>query len=76
MQVGEFEVKSVTVGEGLDLLSMIDSEDMSSFQKALILKAVTKDGESIEALDFKELLPHMAELVSAAMELNGFKENE
>jgi hypothetical protein len=77
-QVGEFEIKSLTVGEGLHLMSQADSGD-KNFQTNLLYACVTKNGESIKDLELSEFVPHMTEILRAALTINGFKregENE
>lgn len=72
VQVGAFEVRALTVGEGLDLLPMVSS-DPAKFQKELLLRAVRKGGAPIGDGDFAEVVPHLADLIKAAMVLNGFQ---
>lgn len=72
VQVGPYVVKTLSVGEGLPLLSLAASDDMGKFQTALILGAVSRDNKPISEDDFATLVPHLSAVVSAAMELNGF----
>lgn len=72
-QVGPFMVKSLNVEDGLDLVAMAQSADPSEFQKAVILRCVTKDGKPINEFPFSEVLPHLSKLVEEAFELNGFR---
>jgi hypothetical protein len=74
-QVGPFVVRAVTIGEGFDLLPLL-SDNPTEFQKQLILKTVTRDGQSITSDSMKSLIPHLADLVTAAMVLNGLSDEE
>jgi hypothetical protein len=69
--VGEYEVLALSVGDGLDLLTLV-TEDPAAFQKALILRSVRKGGVSIEGEPFAKMVPVLPELLKAAMRLNGF----
>ena len=69
-QVGPFTVKALTVGEGLQLMTVAD--DPKLFQREIIAACVQRDGKSIMGDDFREVVPLLPELFSAAMELNGF----
>jgi hypothetical protein len=73
--VGEYEVVALSVGDGLDLLSMI-TEDPAGFQKELVLRCVRKKGESIAKEPFSKMVPVLPELLKAAMRLNGFSTAE
>lgn len=73
--VGPYTVSDVGVDTGLDLLGLL-ATDTAAFQKQLLLAAVKKDGKPIKAGAFGELVPHLAELISTAMEVNGFKSDK
>lgn len=72
-QIGPFTVSALTVGQGFNLLPLL-SENPSAFQRELILQTVTRDGQPISGDAMKSLIPHLAELVNAAMVLNGLSD--
>lgn len=69
-EVGPYVVKQLTVREGLKLMSLA-GDDEKSMQTELILLSVTKDGQPIGEESFRDALPHLPALVTAAVELNG-----
>jgi hypothetical protein len=71
VKVGDYEVSALSVGDGLDLLSLI-TEDPAAFQKQLLLRSVRKDGQSIVDIPFAKIIPVLPELMKTAMRLNGF----
>lgn len=71
-QVGPFVVKTLTVDEGLDLMLLIGNDDQA-FNKQLLLRTVSRDGNPINNESFSEIVPLLADLINAAMELNGFR---
>lgn len=74
-QIGPYLVRGLTVGEGFELLPLL-GENPSEFQKLLLLKTVTNNGQSISTDSMKSLIPHLAELVKAALSLNGLSDDE
>lgn len=76
MQVGEYEVRELTVNEGLDLLTYLNDENQFTFQKELILRAVSRNGAPIREENFASVMPVLGELISTAMKLNGFSKEE
>ena len=71
--VGPFEIKALNVDEGLDLMTLSTEGNTNAFQKELIFRTVYKDGNPIQRdADFAELVPYFAEIVKAALTLNGF----
>jgi hypothetical protein len=70
--VGPYTVSDVGVDIGLDLMGLL-ATDAPAFQKQLLLASVKKDGKPIKSGSFGELVPHLAELISVSMEVNGFK---
>lgn len=76
-QVGPYEVKSVTVETGLTLLMLASDENKTAeFNTRLILASVTRDGQPINSSNFADVMPYLNELVSAAMEVNGFRKDD
>ncbi len=74
--VGPYQVKALTVREGLKLMASASKVDggnsTDDLQTELILACVSKDGQPVGDGDFGEMVPHLAELVTTAVELNGF----
>lgn len=71
-EVGPFVVKTLTVDEGLDLMVLVGQDDQA-FNKQLLLRTVSREGKPINGESFSEVVPHLAGLINAAMELNGFR---
>lgn len=71
-QVGEYEVRALNVEEGMSLIGLTGDDQGSRFQTELILKTVTRNGQPIGQDEFGKLVPHLADVIKAAMELNGF----
>ena len=73
VSVGPYEVRSLSVAEGLALLDYLgDETKQGEFRTKLILASVTKDGEPIADTEFGSLMPHMTEILTQTMAINGF----
>ena len=70
--VGPFTIHKLNVREGLRLVSLAADKD-GAFQTELLLACVKRDGADVAESDFADFMPHLKELVEAAMALNGFR---
>jgi len=73
-RVGPYLVTELNVEDGLVMMSA-NAED-GSLQRELVMRCTTLDGKPVSKTPFSNLLKHMGELATAAVEVNGFSSDD